>query len=360
METGVMLAVYGLGGLFALSCVLWLIVKIGFALLAAVEFVEKRFSEPNADQAPKRHDATESRKVGRRHCPGCNSYHPSSRMGRTSQGLYRCTACRRDATVTQLEAGGNRLPALPGSQIASKPIATTDIIRRVAALNIRHGGGTVSRTDALIARLLSYDADVLVVTEFRDNMAGARLIRELELSGYTTSHPGAQAAQNAILIASRSVIRRSWGFSSKLDSRHLWCAETAGTVICGVYMPQKHEKLPYWEELILRSRRRGIDLCIGDFNTGNNDLDKDPEGARFVGSEMPQRLSAAGYIDVWRSLHPRRREYSWFSPGAYNGFRIDHAYAAPRLANRVVSCEFDQTPRILEESDHAALVLSFR
>ena len=180
------------------------------------------------------------------------------------------------------------------------------------ALNILHGGVSVDRIGTLATRLLSYDADVLVVSEFRANRFGDLLTGRLQGEGYGTSHPG----------------------------------------------PQKSAKLPYWETLIDYGRASGVDLLIGDFNTGNNDLDKDPKGARFHCAQMPGRLIESGYVDVWRSTHPNDREYSWFSPGVNNGFRIDHAYAAPELAQRVTTCEFDHTPRNLRETDHSALIVS--
>lgn len=365
MDTGIAVIVYGFIGLLILYCVLWCLVKVGWALLSAMRFIEERLPEPASDQKSEFRVTTESNRETRRHCPGCGRYHPPNRMGRTAQGLYRCATCRRDAQAVDTSAGpahseSSAREVISQAQSTSGPLQYGVPLRRIAALNIRHGGGTKDRMDNLVARLLSYDADVLVVSDFRANKHGVRLIDELERSGYATSHPGAEATQNSVLIASRSLIQRSWSFPGALDGRHLWCADTTGIAICGVYMPQKCEKLPYWESLILRARRSGIDLCIGDFNTGNNDLDKDPEGSRFIGPEMPGRFIDSGYVDVWRSLHPRRREYSWFSPGAYNGFRIEHAYATPKLARRVSTCEFDQTPRIRGESDHAALIVSLR
>lgn len=227
---------------------------------------------------------------------------------------------------------------------------------RVVTLNIRHGGRKFG--DALTARLLGYDADILVVTEFRANDTGARLITQLERCGYVTSHPGAEPKQNTVLIASRSPIDRSWAFSDELDARHLWCVDLDGTAICGVYMPQDTAKLPYWEALIDRARRNGINLLVGDFNTGNNDLDKDPKGTKFIGPEMPARLVDSGFIDVWRSMHPDIREYSWFSRPGDNGFRLDYAFSTPEIAQRVTTCEFDHDPRLAGETDHSALVVS--
>ena len=230
--------------------------------------------------------------------------------------------------------------------------------RRVVTLNILHGGGSVDRGGALLARLLSYDADILVVTEFRANRFGELLIGRLQRAGYATSHPGADSARNSVLIASRSSIDRSWAFSDELDACRLWCVDIGGTVVCGVLMPQKNAKLPYWNQLIDRGRCSGVNLFIGDFNMGNNELDKDPRGARFFGAEMRGRLIESGYVDVWRSMHPDIREYSWFSPGVNNGFRIDHAYAVPELAQRITACEFDHTPRLLRETDHSALIVT--
>ncbi|WP_029106746.1 endonuclease/exonuclease/phosphatase family protein [Mycobacterium sp. URHD0025] len=228
---------------------------------------------------------------------------------------------------------------------------------RIATLNIRHGGNMSA--DALAARLLGYDADLLVVTEFRANDTGARLIAQLERAGYETTHPGADPKQNTVLIASRTPIDRASRFTRDLPARHLWCAEFDGTIVCGVYLPQAHAKLPYWEALIDRARRSEVDLLIGDFNTGNNNLDKDPKGTKFIGPEMPGRLIASGYVDVWRSLHPTVREYSWFSRPGDNGFRLDYIFAAPEFARRVRVCEFDHAPKLAGETDHSALVAAF-
>ncbi len=155
----------------------------------------------------------------------------------------------------------------------------------------------------MAARLLGYDADILVVTEFRANPAGLRLITRLEAAGYDTSHPAVGTTQNTVLIAARGGIERSWAFDETLDPRHLWCAEIDGAYVCGVYMPQNTAKLPCWEALIGGARAAGIDLLIGDFNTGTSDLDNDPRGSKFIGPEMPGRLIATGYSDMWRSLH---------------------------------------------------------
>ena len=228
--------------------------------------------------------------------------------------------------------------------------------QRVATLNIRHGGKKHSA--ALTSRLLRYDADVLVVTEFRANDAGASLMSRLGSEGYETSHPGGDPGRNAILVASRAPIVRSWALDDTLDAERLWCVEIGTDVFCGVLFPNKELKQPYWSAVIDAARRGGVDLFIGDFNTGNNALDKDPKGIPFINADMPRRLVDSGYVDLWRSKHQGIREYSWYS-NRNNGFRIDHAFAVSPLADRTTMCEFDHEPRLLGETDHSALVCSF-
>lgn len=123
----------------------------------------------------------------------------------------------------------------------------------------------------------------------------------------------------------------------------------------GAYLPQAHAELPCWA-LIDRARRSEVDLLIGDFNTGNNDLDKGPKGTKFIGPEMPGRPIASGYLDVWRSLHPTVREYSWFSLPGDNGFRLDYIFATPEIGQRVTVCEFDHAPRLAGETGHSGLI----
>lgn len=254
---------------------------------------------------------------------------------------------RPDLSVATFILGGSL-------EIPRRAEGSTEMTTRIATLNIRHGG--TKSGEALATRLLGYNADILVVTEFRSDTVGVRLINRLSEAGYDTSHPSVGPTDNSVLIAARGGIKRSWAFSESLSPRHLWCAEIDVARVCGVYMPQKTTKLPFWEALIKDASPSGNDLLIGDFNTGNNDLDKEPRGAKFIGPEMPGRLIATGYADMWRALHPDVREYSWYSRPGDNGFRLDYIFAAPDFSHRIKSCEFDHAARLSGETDHSGLV----
>ena len=230
---------------------------------------------------------------------------------------------------------------------------------RIVALNIRHGGGR--QVEQLATRLLGYDAEVLVLTEFRDNASGQALRTHLERrGGYTVAHAtDLPRTINTVAIATRQHAGRPRPFKDGPDTPNLWCADVGSVTVCGVYLPLGAAKATYWQTLIEQGRRNGVDLIIGDFNRAYADLDRDPRSVdRCVDPDWPVHLMDSGYVDVWRVTHPGVREYSWFSPRANNGFRIDHAYATPAVADSVIACEFDRAPLEQRETDHCALTLS--
>ncbi len=163
----------------------------------------------------------------------------------------------------------------------------------IVSLNIRHGGG--KNIGPLTVRLLDYDADILVVTEFQTGK-GSVLLDALETAGYRAVHAkDVDPKRNTVLIASRQGIGRHGAFDPDLDPHHLYCADTAGLSICGAYLPVDTElRTPQLEALITGARAKGVDLIVGDFNTGNNDLDKSPTGSAFPRPEMLDRLRDSG------------------------------------------------------------------
>ena len=128
--------------------------------------------------------------------------------------------------------------------------------------------------------------------------------------------------------------------------------------VVGVYLPVGAQKIPYWEAIVQAAGAPGApDVFIGDFNTGTNDLDKDPKGSPYVAPEFMDRISDVGFVDLWRARHPAEREYTWFSTPRKNGFRLDHAFGSGDFNRRLESCRYDHMPRVNGISDHSALVV---
>lgn len=232
-------------------------------------------------------------------------------------------------------------------------------IMSVVTWNIRHGGGT--RADRIIDQLRKFSADVLVVTEFRNNAAGERIKEALGSAGYVTSNPLTPPRLNSVLVASRFPIRAEHPLDATMqDQRHLWVVELGWISLCAVYMPLGDAKPVYWLALArAASGDSGPDLYIGDFNTGNNKSDLADGATAFLASEHFDRFGSGSLKDVWRAHNPGRREYSWFSARANNGFRLDHAFANEHFFRRVSTCEYIHEPRTSGLSDHSAMRVSF-
>lgn len=240
-----------------------------------------------------------------------------------------------------------------------QPALTSPDNLHLVTLNIQHGGGT-GRMPRIIDAVLGWDADVLVLTEFQLGKA-AVLLQRLDAAGYSVSHPpGVAPSLNGVLIASRHGFTDERPFADGLDPWRLWCATTAQIRLCAAYLPVPTElRTPYLEALAATGRGQGIELILGDFNTGKNDLDLSSPRARFPRSDLLDRLAEAGYTDLWRDRHPQDREYSywsWKQDEPYNGFRIDYAFSTDAVKDRVIECRFEHELRYPKRiTDHSAL-----
>lgn len=113
-------------------------------------------------------------------------------------------------------------------------------------------------------------------------------------------------------------------------------------------------------------------VVTGDFNIAPEDRDVyDPKewGGSIMCSPAERAALEAirqwGLVDVFRSVHEQPGLYTWwdYRMNAFRrnvGFRIDHIWATPSLAERVKTIYIDREPRKLEQpSDHAPVVAEF-
>jgi len=120
-------------------------------------------------------------------------------------------------------------------------------------------------------------------------------------------------------------------------------------------MPNLLAKVPYWDALIaMLGKTAGHAVAVGDFNTCRPYLDE--AGAIDRTAHYMDRITDLGFCDLWRTCNPDLREYSWFSTRG-NGFRIDHAFLSPGLAERAVGVRYSHEERLAGLSDHSPLIL---
>jgi exonuclease III len=222
--------------------------------------------------------------------------------------------------------------------------------------NIRAGGG--SRLARIAQAIAAHEADVLVLTGYRSGEAGKLLRAALRDQGYGWFSPvEPPGIRNGVLIAARTKPQLVEHVTEHVPEPWRMLAVTVGRVrLFGIYMPNLKAKIPYWEALIEASTPHsgGRALALGDFNTCRAYVDE--PGATDVTALFLDKIQAAGFRDVWRDRYPDGREYSWYSHRG-NGFRIDHAFASPRLARRIGAIRYSHDERTAGLSDHSALLL---
>lgn len=114
-------------------------------------------------------------------------------------------------------------------------------------------------------------------------------------------------------------------------------------------------------------------IVLGDFNIAPTDADvHDPiawKGHVLVSEKERaafEELLKLGFVDCYKKSPAGETQFSWwdYRQAAFQrnrGLRIDHVLASEAMANQLLSCEIDKTPRALERpSDHAPVIACFR
>jgi exodeoxyribonuclease-3 len=118
----------------------------------------------------------------------------------------------------------------------------------------------------------------------------------------------------------------------------------------------------------LRKRGRSYVLC-GDWNIAHKQIDienwrSNQKHSGFLPEErawMDDLLGSVGYVDAFRAVDPRPRQYTWWSNRGRAweknvGWRIDYQIVTPDLARAVKSASIYKDQRF---SDHAPLLIDY-
>ena len=245
---------------------------------------------------------------------------------------------------------------------------------KLLSWNIQHGGGT--RDVRIVSAIAGHNPDLIALTEFRSR-PGMALCQAFGANGWphiVSSSP--VGIDNGICVLSRMPVTNSRIPAAPPENAVRWLdvelpehgfAFTVVhivTAIPGSKEPEGAAKTRFWEALLTAAEQRMGEpmLLIGDFNTGMHSVDE--VGSTFVCAEHFARLSALGWIDVWRHFNGDAKEYTWYSlprAGAPpSGYRLDHAFATPSLLPRITACRYSHTEREQKVSDHSVLLLEIK
>jgi exonuclease III len=244
----------------------------------------------------------------------------------------------------------------------------------VKIVNWNVQSASAARAETQVQWLNSIAADVVVLTEVPKG--GDHHYALLCEAGFDVLSP-APCLDSRVIIAVRvgRVQRVSERSVTDLPHRALECAISCGALkfaMLGVYVPSRgpaHQrnvrKRSFQNDLETALRQRMIDdpevdlLILGDLNVV--EPDHQPEHKVFGQWEYDfyRSFDRAGLVDVYRLHNSEQMEHSWIGRSG-NGYRFDHAFASENVARSITRCFYDHSPRLMNLSDHSAMILEVR
>jgi exodeoxyribonuclease-3 len=237
---------------------------------------------------------------------------------------------------------------------------------RVVSYNIRLGGGR--RVPLIAAVLDALHPDVVVLQEATNRFAIDRLA---ELTGL--SHVAANPGVSVAALARSPFVETTWhappGVRAFLefqpaasDLRFIGLHLTSGLSRRGERARLRHLDAM---ETALGPRADDATVLIGDLNSvapGDQPrVSRMPFWLKLllrldgpIQTEVIDRLLDAGWVDVFRRLHPDDPGYTL--PSAAPQVRLDYLMAAPSLLPRIQRCEPGRHRELARASDHLPLV----
>ncbi len=224
---------------------------------------------------------------------------------------------------------------------------------KVLSWNIQQGGG--SRVKPILSFLTKQAAQIIILSEFRNNKSGAFLRTKLLEQGYQFQFVSLGTSDtNSVLIASQLPCSSTLFRDKKIDFDHsIICVEFEAFKCFGVYLPHK-KKHTLFDILHQEVVGEKPSIIAGDFNTGINLVDQ--KGTSFWYTDELKKLDDLNLHDAFRHVHGNVESYSWYSHQG-NGYRYDHTYVHNDLLPLVKQCDYIHEAREKKWSDHSPMIL---
>lgn len=238
----------------------------------------------------------------------------------------------------------------------------------VLTFNLNNPGR--ERAERQLAYLAARPEEVLVLTETADSAGCALLEERFTLAGYSVTFPRPEKrGERGAMIVSRLATRPLETGVDYLPHRAVGVTvdTDAGPLdVIGLYVPSRdatevktERKRSFLEQCRLRLPDAEGDarrIVIGDLNV--LEPTHVPRYRFFSPFEYGFYgwFGDAGYEDAFRTVHADALEYSWVGKTG-DGYRYDHAFVSPRLADGLRGCTYVHEPRTMDGrlTDHSAL-----
>jgi exodeoxyribonuclease-3 len=252
---------------------------------------------------------------------------------------------------------------------------------RIVTLNVN--GVRSAAKKGLFRWLAAQRADVVCLQEMKCQAADLDPALHM-LKGYTAQHAFAEKkGYSGVSVYSRrapDAVRVGFGVR-EFDAEGRYLETRFGRLsVISVYLPsgsagphRQESKFRFLREFLLhikeiKKEKREFLLC-GDWNIAHREIDLEnwrsnqknpgflPEERAWIG----QLFDTHGFVDVFRRLNPKPRQYTWWSnrgqAWANNvGWRIDYQIATPGVA---AAARRESIYKRRRFSDHAPLIVDY-
>jgi exodeoxyribonuclease III len=240
---------------------------------------------------------------------------------------------------------------------------------RFATLNVC--GPSAARANRLLEFLPWLKADVLVLTETRQNPGTARLLDHYRGLGYAVvAAQSMDASERGVAVIHRAgrpvplMHELTAEVRHRLVASEVWASQ-AITVV-GAYVPSRdaspakiERKQRFLSQMTALARHWTEErlVFLGDLNIVSRQHLPRFTAFRSWEYDALEALERNGLVDAYALLYPNKQAHSWIGrKGA--GYRYDYAFVSAGLVPYLVDCEYIHEPRELGLSDHAAVVLT--
>lgn len=224
---------------------------------------------------------------------------------------------------------------------------------KILSWNIQQGGG--SRVLKICSALVTFNAEIIILSEYKNNANGNKIRSTLLNVGYRYQHVSAATSDvNSAAIFSKIPCNQVlFPKSDPTFSNNILCSQFDAFNVYGMYLPHK-KKHTLFDFLINETASEKPGIFAGDFNTGINYIDQ--KGDSFWYTDKLKTLHKNGYIDAFRSINGEVKEYSWYSHQG-NGYRYDHTYIDKALIPILKKCYYLHEWRVEKLADHSPMVI---
>jgi len=256
-----------------------------------------------------------------------------------------------------------------------------EIFMRIITVNLN--GIRSAANKGLFAWLAEQDADIVCLQELRAQAADMtqQMLAPAGYRGYF--HYAEKKGYSGVGIYCREKpqqVTAGLGIVEfDAEGRYL-CADFAGFSVVSLYLPsgssgdeRQAVKFKFMAAFLphlraLRASGREVVVC-GDWNIAHKEIDlKNWRGNQKNSGFLPEErawltelFDEAGFVDVFRGLHPELAAYTWWSNRGQAwakdvGWRLDYQIATPGIAARAQAAAIYKAQRF---SDHAPLIIDY-